>query len=68
MIVERDGVDPAVGEPFDDLGLGIEIVGLVAKVVAGIGPEPGPQPLDAIEDGARILRSAQPASHDQVTP
>jgi hypothetical protein len=61
VIIESDRVDPAAGEPSDDLGLGIEIVGLVTKMVAGVGPEPRPQALDAVENRARILGPAQAA-------
>jgi len=59
VIIEGDGVDPALGEPGDDLVLGVEIVGLVTKMVAGVGAKPRPQPLDAVKDRPRILRSAQ---------
>jgi len=63
-------VDPALGEPGDDLALGVEIVGLVTKMIAGLS---APKPRAA---GARcpqaspraFLRSAQasfprPGSH-----
>src|SRR5205807_1699983 len=53
------GVDPALGEPGDDLALGVEIVGLVTKMIAGVGAKPRPQALDALKDRSRILRSAQ---------
>ena len=61
MIIEGDRVDPAPGKPRHDLGLGIEIVGLMPKVVAGVGAEPRPQALDAVENRARILGPAQAA-------
>lgn len=61
VIIEGDRVDPAAGEPRHDLGLGIEIVGLVTKVVAGVGAEARPQALDALENRARILGPAQAA-------
>src|SRR5262249_14318930 len=61
VILEGVGVDRARGGPVHDLGLGIEVVGLVTKVVAGVGAEPRPQALDAVENRARILGPTQAA-------
>ena len=59
VIIEGDRVDPAAGEPRQDLELGIEVVGLVTKVIARVGAKPRPQALDAVENRARIVRPAQ---------
>ncbi len=55
MVVEGDYVDPALGKPGDDLGLGIEIVGLVSKMIAGVSAKAGSQALDAVKNFACIL-------------
>ena len=36
VIVEREQIDPPVGQPSTDLGFGIEIVGFMAQVETGI--------------------------------
>ena len=58
MVVEREQVDSSVGKPLGDLGLGIEIVGLVA-VEAGVGRQFRPQDLDIFEQLAGIIGAAQ---------
>src|SRR2546427_462890 len=54
VVVEGDYVDPALGGPGDDLGLGIAVEGLVPKMIAGVGAKPRSQALDAVKNGARI--------------
>ncbi|MGY3225599.1 hypothetical protein ACVIM5_006206 [Bradyrhizobium sp. USDA 4512] len=49
MVVEGEQIDAAFTEPLNDLGLGLEIVGLVTQVEAGVGGELRPQRLDRIE-------------------
>jgi hypothetical protein len=67
VIVERDHVDPAVRQPAHDLGLGIEIVGLVPEMSA-YPRQLRSQAFEPGQNGAGIFRSAQAWPHDQVTP
>ena len=65
---ESDHIRPALrhqhgrrrfGQPLLDLGFGIEIVGFVAQMEAGIGRQLRPQGLDGLQQIPRILRAAQ---------
>ena len=49
----------AFGEPLTDLGFGVEIVGLVAQMEAGVGGELRTLPFDRLHQAARIVGAAQ---------
>jgi hypothetical protein len=68
VIIEGDGVDPALGKPGDDLVLGVEIVGLVTKMVAGVGPSRGRSRSMPSRIARAFSAPRRPPSHDQVTP
>ncbi len=59
VVVEREQVDAAVRQPFDDLGFGVEIVGLVAQMKAGVGRELRPHRLDRFQQLPGIVAAAQ---------
>ena len=59
MVVECEQVDPSVGKPLGDLDFGIEIVGLVAEMEAGVRRQFWPQDLDIFEQLAGIIGAAQ---------
>ena len=59
MVVECEQVDPSVGKPLGDLDFGIEIVGLVAEMEAGVRRQFRPQDLDIFEQLAGIIGAAQ---------
>lgn len=59
MVVEGEQVDTAFGQPLGDLGLGVEIVGLVPQMEAGVGGELWTLPLDCLHQAARIIAAAQ---------
>ena len=67
VVVEREQIDAAVAEPLRDLVLGIEIVGLVAQVEAGVGRQLRPQSASMASSSCRALSALRrPGSHDQV--
>lgn len=59
VVVEGEQVDAALSEPLADLGFGVEIVGLVAQVKAGVGGELRALPFDRLHQAARIAGAAQ---------
>ena len=60
VVVEREQIDPSVGQPLADFGFGIEVVGLMAQVEAGVRRQLRPQGLDGLEQLPCIVRAAQP--------
>jgi hypothetical protein len=65
VVVEREQIDASVGQPLRDGGFGIEIVGLVAQVEAGVGGKPRPQAI-ASSSALALSPLRRPGSHDQV--
>jgi hypothetical protein len=62
VVVEGKQVDPPVGQPLADFVFGIEIVGLLPQMVAGIGGE-----LSIASSNCRALSPLRkPGSQDQV--
>ncbi len=59
VVVEREQVDAAFRQPLDDFAFGVEIVGLVAQMEAGVGGELRPHLLDRLQQFPRIVRAAQ---------
>ncbi|MGY4329216.1 hypothetical protein ACVWWG_003633 [Bradyrhizobium sp. LB7.2] len=59
VVVEGEQVDATFGEPLAHLLLGIEIVGLVAQVKAGVGRELRALPFDRRHQAASIVGAAQ---------
>ena len=59
MVVEGKQVDAALRQPLGDLGLGVEIVGLVPQMEAGVGGEVRALPLDRLQQPPRIVAAAQ---------
>jgi hypothetical protein len=49
VVVEREQVDASIRQPFDDFGFGVEIVGLVAQMEAGVGRQLRPHRFDRFE-------------------
>ena len=62
VIVEGEQIDAAFRQPFADFGLGVEIVGLVAQMEAGIRGKLRPHRFDRVEQSlAHCRRCAGPA-------
>ena len=59
VIVEGEQIDAAFGEPLRDLAFGIEIVGLVAQMEAGVGRKLRPHRFDRLQQPLRIVAAAQ---------
>ncbi len=59
VVVECEQIDAPVGQPSADLGLGVEIVGLVAQVEAGVGGELWPHGLDRFEQQPCVIGAAK---------
>ena len=59
MVVEGEQVDAAFRQPFHDLGFGVEIVGLLAQMEAGVGRKLRPHRLDRLQQPPRIVGAAQ---------
>jgi hypothetical protein len=59
VIVERHQIDPPLGQPLQDHGLGLEIEGLVAQMKARVGAQPRAQRRDAGQHAVGIVGAAQ---------
>jgi hypothetical protein len=59
VVIEREQIDPSAGQPLRDVGFGIEIVGLMAQVEAGIRRQSRPQGLDGLEQSRGIFTASQ---------
>ena len=60
VVVEREQVDAPVRQPLRDFGFGIEVVGLVAQVKAGVRRQLRPQRLDRLEQLPCTISAAKP--------
>jgi hypothetical protein len=55
VVVEGEQIDPPFDSHRNDLGFGVEIVGLVPQMEAGVGGELRPQRFDRLEQQSPAL-------------
>ena len=59
MVVEGEQVDTPFRQPIHDFGFGVEIVGLVAQMEAGVGRKLRPHRFDRFQQASRVVAAAQ---------
>jgi len=60
VVVERQQIDAALGQPLADLLFCVEIVGFVAQMKARVGGKVRVQAFDRFKQPLRIVAAAQP--------